>query len=83
MGTGNDKWSVANGGTAMEMRYLWELVSQSREGVVATTYKDHWVYGVHRLKRLLVVFVPSEVPVHRLEDYAAKMSKEYFFKAYM
>lgn len=94
MGTNNDKWClcanagnaglVLTGGVAMELRYLLENLTQgNKDRVIATTYKEHWVYGVHRLNRILVLFVPNEVPVHRLEDYAAKMSKEYFFKAYM
>lgn len=89
MGTSNDKWCVCSGGAiigglAIELRYVWEqLLDCTRSGVTATTYKDHWVFAVHRLNRLLVLFVPNDVPVHRLEDYTAKMCKEYFFKAFM
>lgn len=93
MSTSNDKWCICTtnnnsinltGGIAMELRYIWEQLMQgNKDGVTATTYKDHWVYGIHRLNRLLIIFVPNDVPVHRLDDYAGKMSKEYFFKAYM
>lgn len=27
--------------------------------------------------------IPSEVPLHKLDDFADKMFKEYFFKAFM
>ena len=74
-----DKWSLV----VPELRYVWENLETMKEGVIATTHVGHWVYGVHRLNRLLVLLIPSEVPLHRLEDYAAKMFKDYFFKAYM
>ena len=74
-----EKWQVF----VPEMRYIWSIIEKQKESQVATTIQNHWVYGIHRLNRVLVLMIPSEIVLHRLDDFADKMFKEYFFKAYM
>lgn len=74
-----EKWNAF----APELRYIWEVVESQKEAQVATTIQNHWVYGIHRLNRILVLMIPGDIPLHKLDDFAEKMSKDYFFKAYM
>ena len=66
-----------------EIKYVWQTLEDNEEGIVATTYSNHWVYGVHRFNRILVLMIPSEIPLHKLDEFAEKMAKQYFFKAFM
>lgn len=45
--------------------------------------QGYWIYGVHRLNRILVLLIPNDFAITKLEEYFLKMSKEYFSKAYI
>lgn len=66
------------------IRYAFEQLQKTTEGAIATsTQFGYWVYGVHRLSRILILLIPTEVPLGRLEDFVNKMTKEYFSKAFL
>ena len=45
--------------------------------------QGYWIYGVHRLNRILMLLIPNDFAITKLEEYFLKMSKEYFSKAYI
>ena len=51
--------------------------------MVATIYKDYWIYGIKRINRLLILLAPTEVSVQKLDAFMEKMTKEYFNKAFI
>ncbi len=73
------KWNIF----VPEMRYIWQIINKNKQSQVVTTIQNHWVYGIHRLNRVLVLMIPSQIPLHKLDDFADKMFKQYFVKAYM
>lgn len=74
-----EKWNVF----VPEMRYIWQIIQNNKQSQVVTTIQNHWIYGIHRLNRVLAILIPSQIPLHKLDDYADKMFKQYFVKAYM
>ena len=58
-----------------QIKYTLSLIKNSMEGQVATTFQNHWVYGVKRMNRTLVLLIPNDVPLHKLEDFTNKMTK--------
>ena len=58
-----------------QIKYSLSLIKNSMEGQVATTFQNHWVYAVKRMNRTLVLLVPNDVPLHKLEDFTSKMTK--------
>jgi hypothetical protein len=50
-----------------QVRYTLERIMVGKEGQVTTTYQNHWVYGVKRMNRVLVLLVPNDVPLHKLD----------------
>ena len=68
----------------IQVRNTLELMQKNPEGVMATsTQYGYWVYGVHRLSRILILLIPMEMGLGRLEDYVGKMTREYFSKAFL
>lgn len=66
------------------LREVLEGLQQREEGCIATlTHQNCWLYGFRRLSRLLILIVPSEIPLNKIEDFANKMTREYFTKAYI
>ena len=66
------------------MRNTLELMQKNPEGVMATsTQYGYWVYGVHRLSRILILLIPMELGLGKLEDFVGKMTREYFSKAFL
>lgn len=60
------------------------MLQNSKEGVVATsTQFGFWVYGVHRFSRILIILVPTDLPLGKVEDYVSKMTRDYFSRAFM
>ncbi len=45
--------------------------------------QGYWIYGLHRFCRVLVVLVPADTPLQRVDEYVSKMTREYFTKAYI
>lgn len=61
---------------AYYIRNALELVQATPEGVAVTsTPFGFWVYGVHRFSRILVLLVPTDLSLARVEDYVNKMTK--------
>ncbi len=50
-----------------QIKYTLSRVKNYTEAQVCTTFQNHWVYGVKRMNRLLILLVPNEVPLHKLE----------------
>lgn len=66
------------------IRNTFEMLQNSKEGVVATsTQFGFWVYGVHRFSRILIILVPTDLPLGKVEDYVSKMTRDYFSRAFM
>ena len=66
------------------IRNTYELLQKAKEGVVVTsTQFGYWIYGIHRLSRILIMLIPMEHTLVRIEDYVHRMTKEYFARAYV
>lgn len=50
-----------------EVRFALPALENNEEGIVATTYQNHWVYGVNRLNRLLILLIPNDIPLQKLD----------------
>jgi hypothetical protein len=58
------------------IRNAFELLSKSKEGIVTTsTQQGYWIYGVHRFSRILILLVPSDISLSKMEEYVTKMTK--------
>jgi hypothetical protein len=51
--------------------------------VVTLGNQGYWLYGVHRFSRILVILISNDIPLHKLDDFVNKMTREYFTKAYI
>lgn len=66
------------------IRNTFEQMQKYPEGVIATsTQHGYWIYGVHRLSRILILLIPMENTLGKLEDFVTKMTREYFSKAFL
>jgi hypothetical protein len=45
--------------------------------------QGYWIYGLHRFCRVLVLLIPADTALTKVDEYVAKMTKEYFTKAYI
>lgn len=50
-----------------QIKYTLSKVKRSTEGQICTTFQNHWVYGVKRMNRVLILLVPNEIPLHKIE----------------
>jgi hypothetical protein len=66
-----------------QVREVLEVLLASKEAVVLTLTQGFWIYGLHRFCRILVLLVPSDIPLLKVDEYVAKMTREYFTKAYI
>ena len=48
-------WSVVGD----QIAYTLNRIKKTQEGQVATTYQNHWVYGIKRMNRVLILLVPN------------------------
>jgi hypothetical protein len=71
-------------GVSSQLREMLETLQLREEGSIATlSHQNCWLYGFRRLSRMLILMVPSEIPLNKIEEFANKMTKEYFTKAYI
>lgn len=66
-----DRWLLI----APETRHVLPALQNNEEGAVACTYQNHWVYGLNRLNRLLILLIPNDIPLQKLDEFANKMFK--------
>jgi hypothetical protein len=48
-------WSVIGN----QIKYTLSRIKKSTEGQINTTFQNHWVYGVKRMNRILILLVPN------------------------
>ena len=58
-----DRWLLIS----PETRHILPALQNTQEGVVACTYQNHWVYGINRLNRLLILLIPNDIPLQKLD----------------
>ena len=42
-----------------QIMYSLSRIKGSIEGQIATTYQNHWVYGIKRMNRILILLIPN------------------------
>lgn len=58
-----------------EFRFIHPIIENNEEGIVATTFQNHWVYAINRLNRMLILLIPNDIPLQKLDEFASKMFK--------
>jgi len=53
----------------------FEILKSNTEGVVATTTPYGWICGIHKYSRILILLVPLDIQLNRIDDYMSKMTK--------
>jgi hypothetical protein len=66
-----------------QVREALEVLLASKEAVTLSLGQGYWIYGLHRFCRVLVILVPSDTPLLKVDEYVTKMTREYFTKAYI
>jgi len=49
-----------------QIKYTLSRIKRSTEGQICTTFQNHWVYGVKKMNRVLIILIPNEVPLHKI-----------------
>ena len=65
------------------VKEMLESMCASQEGMGLTMTREGWVTGLRRYSRVLVLLLPADLPMHKVEEMVARMTKEYFSKAYI
>lgn len=53
----------------------FNILQSNTEGIVATTTPIGWICGMHKYSRILILIVPLDIQLNRLDEYVAKMTK--------
>lgn len=65
------------------IKEMLERMCEAKEGVGLTMTKEGWVVGIHRYCRVLVLLLPVDIPMQKVDESISRMTRDYFSRAFI